>query len=153
MFLKIFKTSRTSYFGGIGPCIFIACVVHEFFLVSQVWKYTAAENSMNKGSQLSVSSFCCCSTVALACREGTTMGLFIPSVIRLTVGTQESRRAARPAQELPPAPSSYTQSTSSRLGSSSLSSCLLLLDSSSRILDRLRWGLLVFPPSCIAVDP
>ena len=85
-FSRVFNTSRTSYFGGVKPRMLFACVVHEFDLVSQVRKYTAAEYPMNKGSQLSVNSFCCCSTVALACREGTTMGLFIPSVIPLTVG-------------------------------------------------------------------
>ena len=43
---------------------------------------------MNKGSQPSVNSTCCLSTVALALsnRDGTTRGLFIPRVILLTVG-------------------------------------------------------------------
>ena len=39
---------------------------------------------MNKGSQPSVNS-CCFSTVVLACREGTTSGLFIPRLILLTI--------------------------------------------------------------------
>ena len=86
VFSRIFSTSQTSYFRGIEPHIFFACVVHKFILVSQVWNYTAAEYPMNKGSQLSVNIFCCYSTVALACTEGTINGLFIPSVIRLTVG-------------------------------------------------------------------
>ena len=41
---------------------------------------------MNKGSQPSVNSTCCFSTVALENRDGTTRGLFIPRVILLTVG-------------------------------------------------------------------
>ena len=41
---------------------------------------------MNKGSQPSVNSSCCLSTVALANRDGTTRELFIPRVILLTVG-------------------------------------------------------------------
>ena len=41
---------------------------------------------MNKGYKPSVNSFCCFSTVALACRDGTTRGLFIPRVILLTIG-------------------------------------------------------------------
>ena len=85
-FSSFFRTSRTSYFGGIEPCIFFACIVYEVIFISQVRKYTAAEKPMNKGYQLSVNIFCYYSTVALACREGTTMGLFIPNVIRLTVG-------------------------------------------------------------------
>ena len=84
-FSRVCSTSQTSYFGGIEPRIFFACMVHEFNLVSQVWNYTAAKYPMNKGFQLSVNIFCC-STIALVCREGTNMGLFIPSVIRLTVG-------------------------------------------------------------------
>ena len=41
---------------------------------------------MNKNSQPSVNSLCCFSNVALANRDGTTRGLFIPRVILLTVG-------------------------------------------------------------------
>ena len=70
----------------------LCLITHEFILVSQVWKYTAAEYPINQGSQLSMNVFCCYPTVALACRDGTTMGLLIASVIRLTVGN--SRIAA-----------------------------------------------------------
>ena len=41
---------------------------------------------MNKGSQPSVNYLCCFSTVAIANRDGTIRGLFIPRVILLTVG-------------------------------------------------------------------
>ena len=41
---------------------------------------------MNRGSQPSVNSLCCLTTAALANRDGTTMELFIPRVILLTVG-------------------------------------------------------------------
>ena len=47
---------------------------------------TAAEYPMNKGTQPSINSFCCFSTVALMCRDGTTKELFIPRVILLTIG-------------------------------------------------------------------
>ena len=45
---------------------------------------------MNKGSQPSVNSFCCFSTVALACRDGNTERLFIPRVILLTIGNSRT---------------------------------------------------------------
>ena len=41
---------------------------------------------MNRGSQPSVNSTCCLSTIALANRDGTTRGLFIPRVILPAVG-------------------------------------------------------------------
>ena len=134
------------------PQIFFACVVNKFILVSQVWKYTAAEYPMNKGSQLSVNIFCCYSTVALACTQGTTNGLFIPSVIRLTVGNAgivagNTYRSSIVSSSLFVNSMLFVQP-----GSSKLPSFLLLLGSSSRFSGTLRWDLLAFPPSCIAVE-
>ena len=58
----------------------------RIYQFSHMWKYTAAEYPISKGSQPSVNSLCCLSTVALLCRERTAMGLFIPRVILLNIG-------------------------------------------------------------------
>ena len=56
---------------------------------------------MNKGSQPSVNSTCYLSTVALANRDGTTRGLFIPRVILLTVASSGISLVSPPAPFLP----------------------------------------------------
>ena len=85
-----------------------------------------------------MNSFCCFSTVALACRDGTTSGLFIPRVILLTIGnsgTVVGFNSFFPAQ-----------SSLSTPGFSRSLACPLLKDSNSRIWDKPQWDLHVPPP-------
>ena len=110
---------------------------------------------MNNGSQPSVNSFCCISTVALACRDGTTKGLFIRRVILLTSGDSGTVVGRTSRSSIFLTPFSPVQNSLSTPRFSRLLPCPLSRNSSSRTWGRPRWDPHVCPPprSALQLSP
>ena len=108
---------------------------------------------MNKGSQPSVNSLCCFSTVALANRDGTTSGLFIPRFILLTIGNSGTVAGRISFSSV----ASSSLFTNSKLIFHAGFSGFLVRppsgDSDSRTWDKSQWGLHAFPHPTLQMPP
>ena len=128
--------------------------IHEFILISHVWKYNAAEYPMNRGSQPFVNSLYCLSTVAIASREGTTRGLFIPKVILFFTVGNSGTVAGRSSRSRIVSNSFFVNSKlfvhAGILKTSFLS---LVMDSGSKTWDRSRWSPAFSSDSALHLSP